>query len=69
MDIAAEKLICAERGNQKIAVEVKSFIKASTISEFHSALGQLINVNDITVSNVNGKQCERQFDDLTGSVL
>jgi hypothetical protein len=43
VDIAAEKLICAERGNQKIAVEVKSFTKASTISEFHSALGQFIN--------------------------
>ena len=43
VDIAAEKLICAERENQKIAVEVKSFLKASTISEFHSALGQFIN--------------------------
>ena len=43
VDIAAEKLICAERGNQKVAIEVKSFIKPSTISEFHSALGQFIN--------------------------
>ncbi len=43
IDIAAERLITAEREGQKIAVEVKSFIKPSTISEFHAALGQFIN--------------------------
>ena len=43
VDIAAERLICAERDHQKIAVEIKSFIKASTVNEFHGALGQFIN--------------------------
>jgi hypothetical protein len=37
------RFIAAERNGQKIAVEVKSFIGTSTISEFHTALGQLIN--------------------------
>ena len=44
VDLAAEKLIAAEREGEKIAVEVKSFLeKSSAISEFHTALGQFIN--------------------------
>ncbi|MEH2069264.1 MAG: XisH family protein [Nostoc sp.] len=44
IDLAAEKLIAAERENEKIAVEVKSFLEqSSVISEFHTALGQFIN--------------------------
>ena len=43
IDLAAEKLIVANRDNQKIAVEVKSFLAPSTISEFHTAIGQFIN--------------------------
>jgi XisH protein len=44
IDLAAEKLIAAERQGEKIAVEVKSFLeKSSAISEFHTALGQFIN--------------------------
>jgi hypothetical protein len=44
IDLAAEKLIAAEREGEKIAVEVKSFLeKSSVISEFHTALGQFIN--------------------------
>lgn len=43
VDLAAEKLISAEKGNQKIAVEVKSFVGLSAISEFHTAVGQFLN--------------------------
>ncbi len=44
VDLGAEKLIAAEKNQQKIAVEVKSFLeKSSAISEFHTALGQFIN--------------------------
>ncbi|MEM6596757.1 MAG: XisH family protein [Cyanobacteria bacterium P01_C01_bin.69] len=42
IDIAAERLIAAERGEEKIAVEIKSFISPSPISDFHTALGQLL---------------------------
>jgi hypothetical protein len=35
-------LIAAERGEEKIAVEVKSFIGTSAISDFHTALGQFL---------------------------
>ncbi|MDY6938699.1 MAG: element excision factor XisH family protein [Cyanobacteriota bacterium] len=44
IDLGAERLLAAERGDEKIAVEVKSFLaSASAISEFHTALGQFIN--------------------------
>jgi nitrogenase molybdenum-iron protein alpha/beta subunit len=43
IDLAAEEAIAAEKGGRKIAVEVKSFAGGSTISEFHSALGQFLN--------------------------
>ena len=43
IDLGAEKIIAAERGEQKIAVEIKSFIGTSNISDFHTAVGQFIN--------------------------
>lgn len=43
IDLAAERLIAAERGGEKIAVEIKSFIGTSAISDFHTALGQFLN--------------------------
>jgi hypothetical protein len=43
IDLAAERLITAERGTEKIAVEVKSFLEVSKTHEFHSALGQYLN--------------------------
>lgn len=46
IDLAAEQLLAAERENQKIAVEVKSFIGSSNVSEFHTALGQFLNYRD-----------------------
>jgi hypothetical protein len=46
IDLAAERLIAAERGEEKIAVEVKSFLSKSAISEFHTALGQYLNYQE-----------------------
>jgi hypothetical protein len=44
IDLGAERLLAAERGDEEIAVEIKSFLtSASAISEFHTALGQFIN--------------------------
>jgi hypothetical protein len=42
IDLGAE-LITAERDERKIAVEIKSFISTSSLSDFHVALGQYIN--------------------------
>lgn len=40
VDLGAERLLGAERDNEKIAVEIKSFLKASNLNEMHAALGQ-----------------------------
>lgn len=46
IDLAAEQLLGAERDGQKIAVEIKSFISTSNVSDFHTALGQFLNYRD-----------------------
>ena len=43
VDLGAEKLIAAEKNGDKIAVEIKSFIGTSAISDFHTAFGQFLN--------------------------
>jgi XisH protein len=42
-DLGAERVIGAEKDNQKIAVEIKSFVGQSPVSEFHKAIGQYEN--------------------------
>lgn len=42
IDLGAEHLVAAEKAGEKIAVEIKSFVGVSTISEFYTALGQYI---------------------------
>jgi len=42
-DLGAERVVAADRGNEKIAVEIKSFVGQSPVSEFHKALGQYEN--------------------------
>jgi len=43
IDLGAEKLIAAERNGEKIAVEIKSFVSNSSVTDFHLAVGQFIN--------------------------
>lgn len=43
VDLGAERLLAAEKGEEKIAVEIKSFIGKSLITEFHLAVGQFLN--------------------------
>ncbi len=43
IDLGAEQLLAAEKDAEKIAVEIKSFVGKSSISEFHTAIGQCFN--------------------------
>jgi tRNA threonylcarbamoyladenosine modification (KEOPS) complex Pcc1 subunit len=43
IDLGAESTIAAQRDQEKIAIEIKSFVTDSDISEFHAALGQYLN--------------------------
>jgi hypothetical protein len=46
IDLGAAKLIAAEKGDERIGVEVKSFAGASHVSEFHTALGQYLDYEE-----------------------
>ena len=42
VDLGAEKIVAAERLGEKIAVEIKSFLNPSAITDFYSAMGQFL---------------------------
>ncbi len=42
IDLAAERMIAAEKDTRKIAVEVKSFLGVSTLADLYGAIGQFI---------------------------
>jgi hypothetical protein len=46
IDLGAERLLGAEKGEERIAVEIKSFLGTSMLSEFHMALGQYLNYQE-----------------------
>lgn len=56
-DLGAERLIAAERGSQKIVVEIKSFIKRSPIQDLKEMLGQY----DLYVGYLEVTDPERQL--------
>ena len=43
IDFGAESLLGATKGSQKIAVEIKTFLGASSLRELHIAVGQVLN--------------------------
>jgi hypothetical protein len=42
IDLGAERLLAAQRGNEKIAVEIKTFASASVMADVQQALGQYL---------------------------
>lgn len=42
VDLGAERIIAAERGTDKIAVEIKSFTRPSDMKDLEEALGQCV---------------------------
>jgi hypothetical protein len=47
VDLGAERLIAAERANEKIAVEIKSFLGRSEMDDLEEAVGQYILYHDV----------------------
>ena len=47
IDVGAEQTIAAERGTERIAVEIKRFLKLSPIQDLKEALGQYILYADV----------------------
>jgi hypothetical protein len=42
IDLGAEKILIAEKENQKIAIEIKSFVGTSEVEDLKNALGQYV---------------------------
>jgi hypothetical protein len=42
VDLGAERLLAAERGTEKIAIEVKSFTRPSDMKDLEEAVGQFV---------------------------
>ena len=51
IDIGAERLIGAERNGERIAVEIKSFIKPSPVQDLKEAIGQYILYGDVMANS------------------
>lgn len=47
VDLGAERLIAAERGIEKIAIEIKSFRSASDMQDLEAAVGQFVLYNQL----------------------
>ena len=47
VDLGAERLLGARKGKRKIAVEVKSFVGASEVTELERSLGQCVLYEDV----------------------
>ncbi|MFN6558486.1 MAG: XisH family protein [Nostoc sp. ChiSLP01] len=43
IDLGAEQILAAERADEKIAVEIKTFLGDSPVTDYHTALGQFLN--------------------------
>lgn len=51
IDLAAERVLGAQKDGEKIAVEIKSFLNDSAIVDFHTALGQFLNYRLVLEEN------------------
>ena len=51
IDLGAERILAAEKGEEKIAVEIKTFGADSVMYGFHLAIGQFINYQ-VALENV-----------------
>ena len=47
VDLGAERLLAAEKGTQKIAVEIKTFSRYSQVEALENAIGQYIVYRDL----------------------
>ncbi|ELP57027.1 hypothetical protein O53_1639 [Microcystis aeruginosa TAIHU98] len=43
VDLGAEKVIAAQKEREKVAIEIKSFLRDSIVTELHLASGQYLN--------------------------
>jgi hypothetical protein len=78
IDLGAERLLAAERGTEKIAVEIKTFGGASSVADLEQATGQYVvyrsllrrlDPERVLVLAVPQEALESIFEDELGEVL
>jgi hypothetical protein len=78
VDLGAERLLAADKGALKIAVEIKSFVGASVVDDIEKALGQFtlyldvlerIDPRRILYLAVSAAAYDEVFDDPLGQLL
>ena len=77
IDLGAERLLAAEKANEKIAVEIKSFIGRSDVDDLEKAIGQYTLYHDVmaktsrtnTLSRNIRRNIYRTFQEPIGSLL
>ncbi len=56
VDLGAEKLLAAEKGERRIAVEVKTFLGRSDIADLENALGQYTLYDQILTAQASDRE-------------
>src|SRR5262249_10137497 len=56
IDLGAEQLLAADKGEQRIAVEEKSFIGVSPVTDLERALGQVVLFQSILADDDPGRE-------------
>lgn len=80
IDLGAERMVAAERGEEKIADEIKSFVKLSAVQDLKEAVGQFIlyavalaespeNVGRVLYLAIREETYEDVFEEAIGKML
>lgn len=78
VDLGAEKLLAAEKGERKIAVKIKSFVSRSETDDLEDALGQFVLYEDVLAEKepermlflaIRQKTFDSIFEDEIGKIL
>jgi hypothetical protein len=78
VDLGAERLLAAERGTEKIAIEIKSFTRPSDMKDLEEAVGQFVLYAHLMLRYypeytlflaVNENTCKSVFEEEAGQTL
>ncbi len=78
VDLGAERLLAAEKGTEKIAVEIKSFTRPSDMKDLEEAVGQFVVYNHLLrryypeyklFLAVSENTCKTVFEEEAGQTL
>jgi len=78
VDLGAERLLAAERGTEKIAIEIKSFTRPSDMKDLEEAVGQFVLYAHLMLRYypeytlflaVNENTCKTVFEEEAGQTL